>query len=660
MLKRGVNIFGNLTTFFREGNKRKMKMGSLKKKTVMFIFIITVFCTLGPTFMASQVLEGQMTDNYAADKEITIGILSYSLSPMLDLYNYKQVEQTITLSLNRESIVSIAVFDDHGTLIRAATKQNISTEELDMEKFEITTSMKGIIGTAEIGFSKKHINNRIRTMKGALVFGMMGFFALVGIILYQFMSRSIIEPLETFTETVKGMNSTKLSGRVNINRADEFGTLANSFNKMASSLEDSNRELREGEDRFRTIFNAVNDAIFVHDIETGVILDVNTRMCEMYGYSRDETLHLNIESLSLGEPPYTQQDAFGWIKKAARGEPQVFEWRAKHKTGDLFWIEVNMRQANISGQDRLLVVVRDISERKQAEEELQKAYDDLEVKVNKRTKDLAGKNKELEKSQKALSYLMADVNEGRKELEIANKELKKLDHLKSMFIASMSHELRTPLNSIIGFTGIILQGMTGVLNEKQTDHLSRVLNSAKHLLALITDIIDISKIEAGRIDVYPEEFALSEIVDEAIMNIQPQLKAKNLALKVDVPSELKMNTDRKRLLQCIINYLSNAVKFTEQGGIKIIAREIDGEVEIRVSDTGIGIARQDIPKLFKSFERLDSHLRVKAGGTGLGLYLTNKMTTELLKGTIQVESEEGKGSTFGLRIPKNIAPAEHL
>jgi signal transduction histidine kinase len=319
-----------------------------------------------------------------------------------------------------------------------------------------------------------------------------------------------------------------------------------------------------------------------------------------------------------------------------------------------------MRRAIISGQDRLLVVVRDISERKQAEEELQKACDDLEVKVNKRTKDLAEKNKELVKSQKALSYLMEDVNEGRKELERANKELAKLDRMKSMFIASMSHELRTPLNSIIGFTGIILQGMTGVLNEKQTDHLSRVFNSAKHLLALITDIIDISKIEAGRIDVYPEEFALPEIVDEAIMNIQPQLKAKNLALEVDVPSELQMNTDRKRLLQCVINYLSNAVKFTEQGGIKIIAREIDGEVEIRVSDTGIGIARQDIPKLFKSFERLESHLRVKAGGTGLGLYLTRKLTTELLKGKIQVESEEGKGSTFGLRIPKNIAQAEHL
>ncbi|MCK4793531.1 MAG: transporter substrate-binding domain-containing protein [Desulfobacteraceae bacterium] len=240
----------------------------------------------------------------------------------------------------------------------------------------------------------------------------------------------------------------------------------------------------------------------------------------------------------------------------------------------------------------------------------------------------------------------------------ANEGLKKVDQLKSMFIASMSHELRTPLNSIIGFTGIILQGMTGPLNEKQQDHLGRVYHSAKHLLDLITDVIDISKIEAGRIDVFPEEFALSEVVDEAIVNIEPQLKSKNLQLDKEVPAGLMVNTDRKRLLQCIINYLSNGVKFTESGGVTITAREIDDLVEIRVKDTGIGIPKQEMPKLFEAFERLETHLRVKAGGTGLGLYLTKKLVTELLKGTIQVESEEEKGSVFGLRIPKNLAEAD--
>ena len=245
------------------------------------------------------------------------------------------------------------------------------------------------------------------------------------------------------------------------------------------------------------------------------------------------------------------------------------------------------------------------------------------------------------------------------ELEKANIHLQGLDKLKSMFIASMSHELRTPLNSIIGFTGVILQGMSGEINERQKDQLSRVYRSAKHLLALISDVIDISKIEAGRIDVFPEHFLLTELIDEAVESIHPQLKAKKLSLEVAVPETIHVTTDRKRLLQCLINYLSNGVKFTEQGGVKVVVREVGDKVEITVADTGIGIADKDMAKLFEAFERLETHLRVKAGGTGLGLYLTRKLTTELLQGDIMVTSEIGKGSTFGLRIPKSItAPLE--
>jgi signal transduction histidine kinase len=239
-------------------------------------------------------------------------------------------------------------------------------------------------------------------------------------------------------------------------------------------------------------------------------------------------------------------------------------------------------------------------------------------------------------------------------LENANTRLQELDRLKSLFIASMSHELRTPLNSIIGFTGVILQGMSGDLNSRQQDQLNRVYRSAMHLLALITDVIDISKIEAGRMEVYPEQFFLTELVKEVIAGIQPQLNAKKLSHAMDVPDDLKMNTDRKRLLQCIINYASNAVKYTEEGGIRISARQIDDEVEILVHDSGIGIDERDIPKLFEAFERLETHLKIKAGGTGLGLYLTRKLATDLLHGTTLVESQPGKGSTFGIRIPKDL------
>lgn len=238
------------------------------------------------------------------------------------------------------------------------------------------------------------------------------------------------------------------------------------------------------------------------------------------------------------------------------------------------------------------------------------------------------------------------------ELTAANTKLKELDALKSMFIASMSHELRTPLNSIIGFTGMTLQGLSGPLNEEQSDNLSRVFQAARHLLALITDVIDISKIEAGRIDTFPETVALGVVCAEATSTIEPQLREKALSLTVAVAEDLVLHTDRKRLLQCLLNLLSNAVKFTERGGVTLRAVEQGDWVRVEVSDTGIGIGDEDLPRLFEAFERLDTHLRIKAGGTGLGLYLTKKIATDLLRGRVTVQSRLGQGSTFAIDLPK--------
>lgn len=242
------------------------------------------------------------------------------------------------------------------------------------------------------------------------------------------------------------------------------------------------------------------------------------------------------------------------------------------------------------------------------------------------------------------------------ELKEANLNLETLDKLKSMFIASMSHELRTPLNSIIGFTGVILQGMSGEINEQQKDQLNRVYTSAKHLLDLISDVIDISKIEAGRIDVFPETFNLSELLDEAILNIQPQLAVKSMDIITPETADIQVTTDRKRLLQCLINYLSNAVKYSEHGSVTVTVDTFENEVEIKVTDTGIGIPDEEQPKLFHAFERINSRLKVKAGGTGLGLYLTRKLAVDLLQGSVSVESQPGKGSTFGIRFAKHLKP----
>jgi signal transduction histidine kinase len=241
----------------------------------------------------------------------------------------------------------------------------------------------------------------------------------------------------------------------------------------------------------------------------------------------------------------------------------------------------------------------------------------------------------------------------------ANEKLKELDRLKSMFIASMSHEFRTPLNSIIGFTGILLMEIVGKLEPKQKDLLKRANQSSKHLLSLITDIIDISKIEAGIIETFNSPFMLGQVIGEAVNNVETIKNNKGLELRVSVPDNFKIYSDRNRVYQCILNYLSNAIKYTEKGSVSISARQLNGEAEIVVEDSGIGIAEKDLPKLFQPFERLDSPLRTKELGTGLGLYLTKKMASEILGGSVRVESQVGVGSRFFLNIPLHLQPKKN-
>ncbi len=293
-------------------------------------------------------------------------------------------------------------------------------------------------------------------------------------------------------------------------------------------------------------------------------------------------------------------------------------------------------------------LVQEIADRKRVEKELKKYHDHLEELVRKRTADL-------EETQQSLLSVLNDVNKAKEELKQAHSRLMELDHLKSMFIASMSHELRTPLNSIIGFTGVILQGMAGDINDEQKDQLQRVYNSAKHLLALVSDIIDISKVEAGKIKPYIEEFQLDEIIEEVALNLKKQIEDKGLTLKTNIPQSIKLTTDKRRLIQCVLNFLSNAIKFTQKGRISIAAGETAGMVEISVKDSGIGIKKEDVPKLFNSFVRLDSPLKTTILGTGLGLYLTKKIAMEILGGAVSVESKYGKGSTFTLTISKEIS-----
>jgi len=236
-------------------------------------------------------------------------------------------------------------------------------------------------------------------------------------------------------------------------------------------------------------------------------------------------------------------------------------------------------------------------------------------------------------------------------LAMAKRNAEEADHLKSAFLASMSHELRTPLNSIIGFTGILLQELAGPINEEQKKQLSMVQSSSRHLLALINDVLDISKIEAGELKIFCDTFDIRELFEKMIETVRPLANQQGLALYVDIADEIGfMHSDERRVVQILLNLIGNSIKFTDVGEVRIRCGIENDFLLIDIKDTGEGIRQQDMDKLFRTFQQVDSGVDRVHEGTGLGLSISKKLV-EKLGGNIQVVSEWGKGSIFTVRLP---------
>ncbi len=280
---------------------------------------------------------------------------------------------------------------------------------------------------------------------------------------------------------------------------------------------------------------------------------------------------------------------------------------------------------------------------------------DLSIRIDEPRKDeigvlYRGFNDMLAEVRKLNETLERRVEERTRELAAANERLIELDRLKSLFLASMSHELRTPLNSILGFTGLLLMGMSGNVTEEQARQLTMVQSSATHLLDLINEILDISKIESGRVEIAIESFPIAAVAEETVKAVAPLAAKKGLAVTADLPEGLILQSDRRRVKQVLMNLLSNAIKFSDQGLVRVEGKAIDGALEVRVSDQGIGIRPEDVERLFNPFSQIDMSSTKHYEGTGLGLYLCRKIMS-LLRGAITVASEYGRGSTFTFVLP---------
>lgn len=288
--------------------------------------------------------------------------------------------------------------------------------------------------------------------------------------------------------------------------------------------------------------------------------------------------------------------------------------------------------------------LQDITERVISKNELLNFKNNLEKLVNQRTE-------ELNDSKEALLNLLEDINSQSIELEKEKEKAQSADLMKSAFLATMSHELRTPMNSIIGFTGILLKELAGPLNDEQKKQLTMVKGSGQNLLGLINDVLDISKIEAGKLNVSFLPFNYLASLQKTIEFLEPQVAKKGLKLMTEISNlDITLVSDERRIEQVLLNLISNAIKFSDQGTI-LIKVGVEGKFAVtQVIDEGLGIAKEDIVKLFQPFVQLEGGLNRKHEGTGLGLTIS-KSLIEKLGGTIMVKSETGRGSNFTFTIP---------
>jgi PAS domain S-box-containing protein len=386
------------------------------------------------------------------------------------------------------------------------------------------------------------------------------------------------------------------------------------FSKITRDVTESKRAqelLQETEERHRKLFDNNPHPTWVYDRETLRFLAVNRAAVTQYGYSTDEFLAMTIKDI---RPPEDVTSLLDNVAAVEDGHKTLGIWKHLKKDGSALDAEITSYAMTFGGRAAEVVVAVDVTQRKRDEAEKRKF-----------TEKLAASNQEL---------------------ELRNREVERATKLKSKFLASMSHELRTPLNAIVGFSDLLAEGTPGQLNEKQKRFVNHIKQGSAHLLQLINDILDLSKIEAGQLELRSEEFLVRDALPEVLSIVQPLAMAKNIRLEQKLESNSLLKTDRVRFKQILYNLLSNAVKFTPKGG-RVAVECVDywDFVRVSVTDSGIGIQPEDQKVIFDEFRQVEGSIDDTHEGTGLGLAITKRLV-EQQGGQISVESEFGKGSRF--------------
>ncbi|MDO8586093.1 MAG: PAS domain-containing sensor histidine kinase [Armatimonadota bacterium] len=368
--------------------------------------------------------------------------------------------------------------------------------------------------------------------------------------------------------------------------------------------------LRQSEARYRSIFDAIADGICVLSPD-GIILDANTAMCDMLRWPLECMLGKYIRDI-VDERFVSDADEF--FSRVKRSGEVHYEVITALDDGSVIASDVHARHHSYQDKPAILVVVRDVTERKQALDELRKRADRLQAQ---------------------------------------HARLKAATVQKASFFASMSHELRTPMTSIIGFTELLLDDLEDPVSAGQRELLLKVSQNGRRLLGMVNDLLDLSRLESRRMTPVVSEVDLGLLMEQIVANMRPLAKDKDLEIVVtNGGPTTNVYTDEQKLSQILVNLISNAIKFTPSGRVTVAAEATGSQIQVSVSDTGLGIPRSEHRKIFDEFHTMAQRGRQKMPGTGLGLAITKKLC-DLLGGKINVVSEPGKGSTFTVLLPNS-------